>query len=136
MSLKDNRVHSSFVGLPPSPGSLCGLDQMTNYLVLVWYLILVIKYSSFKDCEHMRSCLPFVPNFNPGSIVYYTWKKSMSFITSVLIFFTHGVILLTPHVYTMPELGPMNGSTPYVGWFHVFCHQKNLNIITALAIYM
>jgi len=60
LSLKDKRVHSSFVGLPPRPRSLCGLDQMTNCLVFDWYSILIIKYCSFKDGDYMRSCLPFV----------------------------------------------------------------------------
>ena len=60
MSLKDKRVHSSFVGLPPRPRSLCGLDQMTNCLVFDWYSILNIKYCSFKDGDYVRSCLAFV----------------------------------------------------------------------------
>jgi len=38
-------------------------------------------------------------------------EKSMLVVTSVLIFFMHGFIFLTPHVYSMPDLRPMNGTT-------------------------
>lgn len=75
MSVKEKQVDSSFVGLPPRPRSLCGLDQMTNYVVLAWYLILITKYCGFKGGEHMRSYVPFVRFFNPCSIGYYAWKS-------------------------------------------------------------
>jgi len=54
----------------------------------------------------------------------------MLFVTSVLIFCTHGFIFLTPHVYSMPDLRPMNGTTLIVGCFVVMYHQETNCIMT------
>jgi len=102
---------------------------MTNCLVFDWYSILVIKYCSFKDGDYMRSCLPFV-RFVIHAPLVIIQEKFMLFVTSVLIFFTHGFIFLTPHVYSMPDLRPMNGTALNVGRFVVLYHQETNCIIT------
>jgi len=51
-------------------------------------------------------------------------------VTSVLIFFTHGFIFLTPHVYSMPNLRLVNDTTPNFGCFVVMYHQETNCVMT------
>ena len=132
MSLKDKRVHSSFVGLPPRPCSLWGLDQMTNCVVFDWYSILIIRYCSFKDGDYVRSCLPFVRFVIHAALVIIHGK--IHAVRYQCPYFLYAwFYFLTPHVYSMPDLRPMNGTTLNVGSFVVLYHQEtNCNLTSSL----
>lgn len=60
-------------GLPPRLRFLCGLDQMTNYRVFDWYLILFMEYFSSRESEYMRSHLRFVWFFFQILFQLYVW---------------------------------------------------------------